>query len=148
MGIIWLVLGITICIWSSTFPFGGLAKPGAGYLPFGLGVFVSVFGVLLLFQSKRRGESKSLENSQSPFPQRSGVKRIIFCLANMLFAAAFLEYLGFSLTIFFMILFLMQTVEPQPWRKALFYSFIFALGALLVFKVLLHTELPGGIFGI
>ena len=55
--------------------------------------------------------------------------------------------LGFILTVFFLILFLMRTIEPQKWRVSVFYAAISALSTFVVFKVLLQTPLPEGLLG-
>ena len=144
--IIWLALGLTISIWSATFPFGSTQSPGPAYLPFGLGLCVIIISIIMLIQFLMR--EKGDRTPSSPlFPHSIGTRRVIFCLIGMVFSAAFLELLGFSLTMILMILFMMRTIEPQPWRKALFYSVGSGFGAFFLFKVLLQTQLPGGLLG-
>jgi predicted branched-subunit amino acid permease len=65
----------------------------------------------------------------------------------MLLSAILLEPLGFFLTVFFLILFLMRAIQPQKWSAAVLYALVCAGGALIVFKVLLKTQLPGGFLG-
>ncbi len=85
MAVFWILLGLTISIWSSRFPFGGLAHPGPAYFPLGTGLAITAFGVIMFFQA-RRGEkgnpSVSLETSGSssggcregcPLPVRNGI---------------------------------------------------------------------------
>lgn len=147
MAIIWILLGLTISIWSATFPFGGLEDPGPAYFPLGAGLIIIVFGVIMFFQARKRKESDSLRPSKPLIPHRAAVMRVVFCLVGMSVSAALFEILGFVLTMFFMILFMMRTIEPQKWRAALFYSVISALGSLFVFKFLLKTSLPTGFLG-
>ncbi len=147
MAIVWIILGLTISIWSATFPFGGLEDPGPAYFPLGAGLIIIVFGVIMFFQARKSKESDSLRPSEPFIPHRAAVMRVLFCLVGMSLATVLFEILGFVLTMFLMILFMMRTIEPQKWRTALFYSLISALGSLFVFKVLLKTSLPSGFLG-
>ena len=147
MAIIWILLGLTISIWSATFPFGGLEDPGPAYFPLCAGLIIIVFGVIMFFQARKPKESDSLRPSEPFIPHRAAVMRVLFCLVGMSLSAALFEILGFVLTMFLMILFMMRTIEPQKWRTALFYSVISALGSLFVFKFLLKTSLPSGFLG-
>jgi hypothetical protein len=147
MAIFWILLGLTISIWSATFPFGGLEDPGPAYFPTALGLIIIVIGMIMLFRARKEKEGNVLSPSEPPISHRASVMRVIFCLAGMTLSAVFFEILGFILTMFLMILFMMRTIDPQKWRKALFYSLISALGSLFVFRVLLKTQLPTGFFG-
>jgi hypothetical protein len=147
MAVFWVFLGITISIWSSRFPFGGLAHPGPAYFPVGLGLVIALFGVVVFFQAWKAREEGGVKPSARPSSNRAARNRVIFCLAGMTLSAVLFEMLGFVLTMFLMILFMMRTIAPQQWKTALFYSVVSALGSLLVFKVLLKTQLPGGFLG-
>ena len=147
MAVFWILLGLTISIWSSRFPFGGLAHPGPAYFPLGTGLAITAFGVIMLFQA-RRGEKGNPSGSPEPLvPHRAAVVRVVLCLCGMVLSAVLFETLGFVLTMFLMILFMMRTIAPQKWKTSLFYSLISALGSLFVFKVLLKTQLPSGFLG-
>ena len=147
MAIFWILLGLTISIWSSRFPFGGLAHPGPAYFPLGTGLAITVLGVIMLFHAGRGGKSSSSDRSDPLIPQRAAVKRVGFCLCGMALSAVLFEPLGFVLSMFFMILFMMRTIDPQKWKTSLFYSLVSALGSFFVFKVLLKTQLPSGFLG-
>ena len=73
--------------------------------------------------------------------------RVALTLGSMLLSAILFVPLGFVLTVFFLILFLMRAIQPQKWSVAIFYSFVSAAGAFIVFKVLLKSQLPGGFLG-
>ena len=147
MAVFWVLLGITISIGSSRFPFGGLAHPGPAYFPGGLGLVITIFGVIVFFQARKAREEGGVKPSAPPSPNRAATRRVVFCLAGMTLSAVLFETLGFVLTMFLMILFMMRTIAPQKWKTALFYSVVSALGSLFVFKVLLKTQLPGGLLG-
>jgi len=148
MGVVWILLGLTISIWSSTFPFGGLESPGPGYLPFMLGLLLIILGIILLLSAMLQTHSVSRHTVKPLIPDGPGLSRIALTLGAMGLSAAVFEYLGFVLTAFFLILFLMRTVHPQKWRAAVFYAFLTAVSAFIVFRLLLKTSLPKGIMGL
>lgn len=147
MAIFWIFLGVTIAAWSSTFPFGNLEDPGPAYFPAVLGVIIAVFGILLLIEARKAKEAKGSRPVEPPVSRRGSVQRVLFYLVGMTLSAVLFELLGFVLTMFFMILFMMRTIAPQKWNIALFYSLMSALGSFFVFRVLLKTQLPGGFLG-
>ncbi len=147
MSIFWIVLGVTIAVWSSTFPFGNLEDPGPAYFPAALGIIIALFGALLLIQARRAKEAKVSRPVESAASRRRAVHRVVLYLAGMTLSAVLFEVLGFVLTMFLMILFMMRTIAPQKWNTALFYSLISALGSFFVFRILLKTQLPGGFLG-
>ena len=148
MGVVWILLGTIISIWSSTFPFGGLESPGPGYLPFVLGVVLVILGIILLSTAMLQAEGVSRKPVKPLIPAGSGLTRIVLTLGSMALSAAVFESLGFVLTAFFLILFLTRTVRPQKWRVAIFYAFVTALSSFIVFRLLLKTSLPEGIMGL
>ena len=147
MAVFWIVLGMTITVWSATFPFGNLEEPGPATFPTALGLIILVMGLLLLLRGRRTKEGDALRSPRPPVSYRAAARRVVLYLAGMTVAAVLLEVLGFVLTMFLMILFLMRTISPQRWKTALFYSLISALGSLVVFRILLKTQLPGGFLG-
>jgi hypothetical protein len=147
LALFWVLLGMTIAVWSATFPFGNLEDPGPAYFPTALGLIIAVMGVLLLLRGRKAKETDALKPLDPPISHRAAARRVVFYLGGMTVSAALLEVLGFVLTMFLMILFMMRTISPQRWKKALFYSLISALGSLVVFRVLLKTQLPGGFLG-
>lgn len=147
MAIFWTLLGITIAVWSFTFPFGNLEDPGPGYFPFALGFIIALIGILMLIQT-RKVENQNRSRPVKPHVSRGpAVRRVLLYLTAMMLSAIFLETLGFVVTMFLMMLFMMRTIAPQRWRTALFYSVVSASGSLFIFKILLKTQLPEGFLG-
>ena len=147
MGIFWILLGLTISIWSATFPFGGLKAPGPALLPLACGLIVILLGSMMLFQGKTRKSNSPVKPSERLFPRGAPGMRVALTLGSMVLSAMLLVPLGFVLTVFFLILFLMRAIQPQKWGVAVFYAFVSAGGALIVFKILLKAQLPGGFLG-
>ncbi|OGP53580.1 MAG: hypothetical protein A2162_01950 [Deltaproteobacteria bacterium RBG_13_52_11b] len=147
MAIFWILLGLTISIWSATFPFGGLKSPGPALLPIACGIILILLGVILLLQTRVRKSGSSAKPSGRLFPQGDAGRRVVLTLGGMLLSAILLVPLGFALTVFLLLLFLMRAIQPQTWRVAVFYAFVSASGSFIVFKVLLKSQLPSGFLG-
>ena len=148
MAMFWVLLGLTISFWSATFPFGGLKDPGPAFLPLGCGLILILLGSIMIFQEKTRHADLSTKPFERLLPHGAAGKRVGFAMGSMLLSIILLTPLGFVLTVFFLILFLMRTIHPQKWRVAIFYAFVSAVGSFIVFKVLLRTQLPGGFLGL
>lgn len=147
MAIFWILLGLMISIWSATFPFGELKSPGPALLPLALGLILILLGGILFFQAIIRKGGTSPTALPPIIPVGAAFKRVVFTLGGLLLSFIFLEHLGFILTTFFLILFLMRAIDPQKWKLALFYALVSALGSFVLFQVLLKTQLPRGFLG-
>jgi hypothetical protein len=110
-------------------------------------LLIILFAMIIFYQTWKRREDEVSKPLEPVFPTHAAGRRIVFCLAGMTAAAAIFEFLGFVLSMFLMIVFMMRTIDPQPWKKAILYSLLSALGSLLVFKILLKTQLPSGLVG-
>lgn len=147
MAIFWILLGLTISIWSATFPSGGWEAPGPGFLPLTLGLILILLGSILFVQRIKQKGIISSGAAVPLIPVGAAFKRVAFTLGALLLSTAFLEYLGFILTVFFLILFLIQVIQPRKWRVAVFYALISSLSSFVIFQLLLKTPLPGGFLG-
>ena len=147
-GVFWVCFGIVISIWSATFPFGSLAEPGPSYFPLGCGLILVLLGSIMFIGARASKVQGSQQESSGTFlPDKAARKRTILTVTGILLSVIALEPLGFILTVFFMILFLVIVVKPQMWKMALFYAFICSVAFYTLFKMLLKTQLPSGIMG-
>jgi hypothetical protein len=143
----WITLGCMISIWSASFPFGKSERPGPAIFPLGTGLILISLGLVLFFQVRKRDEEKNEEKHVPLIPHGAAFRRVAFSLGGMLLSAVLIDHLGFLLTFFCLILFLVRAVQPQEWEKDTFYAVIFTLAAYLLFQVLLKTTLPKGFLG-
>lgn len=144
MGFLWMLLGITISIWSATFPFGGMSDPGPGYLPLACGLIIGLLGTVLLFSPAKPEANQPIKHGKSIFPRGAAARRVLLTIASMGFCAAVMSILGFVLSAFFMSLFLMRSVGPVKWKTAIFFAILYSFCSFFIFKVLLKTQLPVG----
>ena len=75
-------------------------------------------------------------------------KRIVLAVAALVVFGLLFESLGYVISTFLFIAFLLRAVEQQKWGLAVVVAFFTALATYLVFGLLLQTPLPGGILGL
>ncbi|HEY6367819.1 MAG TPA: tripartite tricarboxylate transporter TctB family protein, partial [Candidatus Binatia bacterium] len=73
--------------------------------------------------------------------------KITLVLLSLLLYAFFLERLGFVLTTFLLLSFLLGRIERASWTRSLGVSTAAALGSFAIFELWLKIRLPKGIFG-
>ncbi len=142
----WIVLGLVISVWSATFPFGRWEALGPAVLPFACGLMLILLGSLLLFQVRRKKKEKPFETPPL-LPRGAGLTRVVLSVSGMLLAAVLFQFVGYTITVFCLILSLMRINEPEKWKSDLFYAFVFTLGSYMLFQVLLKASLPPGFLG-
>lgn len=146
VAIFWIVLGVTISIWSATFPFGRWESIGPAILPLACGLVLIFFGMILLLQAWKRKE-KPAKSNVPIIPQGAAATRVALSLGGLLLSAVIFDLLGFILTLFLLILFLMQVIQPFKWRVAIFFTLAMTLGSYFFFNTLLKVTLPRGFLG-
>lgn len=101
--------------------------------------------ILLLFSSFR---SRGSDDKISFFPVPSAWKRVLITFLSLAAYNGLLNLLGFTLTTFLFLGFLLKVVFPQSWRRTLLVAVIGAASARFLFVHFLETQLPKGIFGL
>jgi hypothetical protein len=142
----WILFGVVISVWSSTFPFGSLEEQGPAIFPLGSGLALILLGSILLLQELKQADQKVVEASPL-MPRGSAGMRVGLSLAAMLLAAVLFDAFGFMLTVFCLMFILMRVSQPNALRVDLFYSLVFTVGSYLLFRVILKTTLPKGLLG-
>ena len=136
-----LALACVTLLETGKLPIGNLHSPQAGFFPLLIGLLLGVFSVVLLFQTlkEKRGET-------SPAPTPSGrQKRVLLTLGALFCVALFFERLGYLISTFLLIGFLLATVSRQkPW-VVITTAFLSSVISYLLFGVVLQTQLPAGI---
>ena len=124
---------------------GSWKEPDAGFLPLWGGITLVIMSILLLFSSIR---SRGPDDKVSFFPVPSAWKRVLVTFLSLAAYNGLLNLLGFTLTTFLFLGFLLKVVFPQSWRRTLLVSVLGAASARFLFVHFLETQLPKGIFGL
>ncbi len=142
--IFFLFVGIFFSVYSRTVEIGTFMEPGPGFLPFFGGLTLAAMSIALLLGTFIR---KMAELGSSFFPQKDSWKRVVAVFLSLIAYNLLLTHLGFTLTTFFFIGFLVRFIFPQTMKRTLIVAILSALGARLLFINFLETQLPKGFLG-
>jgi putative tricarboxylic transport membrane protein len=145
---IWLIIGIAICIGSVKLKLGSFHTPGPGFLPFLSGALLAISGLILIFSTHftrlKQGEEAKNQTLAVKWHWKKFVNPLVTLL--ILFAyIALLEPLGFILTTFVCLLSLFKLSEPKKWLTPLALSASTAVLSYLLFSVWLQCQFPKGL---
>jgi putative tricarboxylic transport membrane protein len=139
-----LALALAALLEASKLPFGRLNSPQPGFFPLILAIFLAIFSLALMAESIREAKEESRSASGE-----SGIwKRIVLAVGALFVFGVLFESLGYILSTFLFIAFLLRAVEQQNWSLVVVVAFFTSLATYLVFALLLNTPLPGGILGL
>ncbi len=118
--------------------------PGPGFLPFWLGVGMAVLSAVRFGEVSLRADAPMKPGF---LPDRSALVRILSILVALVLSIWLVDALGFSLTMFGFLLFLLMVLGRQNLLLTLFISVAGSFGTYYVFRHWLHVFLPGAPLG-
>lgn len=142
--IFFLAVGISFSLYARSVEIGSWHHPGPGFLPFWAGLTLSAMAVALILRSYA---SKILEARPPFFPQKDSWKRVLATFLALIAYNLLLSPMGFGLTTFLFLAFLVKFIFPQTWRRTLLVAILGSVITRLLFINFLETQLPKGIFG-
>ena len=127
--------------WASReYPFGTLAEPGPGYLPFVLALTLAAFGVVLALRgSVARTQQRELRFDDLP--------HALVLLAVLSAAAYAFERAGYRVTVAMMLFFLLAVIERRNVMVSALLAAGMALGSFYLINDFLRVPLPVGPWG-
>lgn len=142
-GIFWMGFG-------GVFAIGGLHQglvrmgiPGPGSLPFIVGLILIGLSFIVFFQALF---SKSAPKEKF-FPQQSSLPKLILALISLFIYGFLLKPIGFVLTTFIFLIFVLRLIGHERWIAVVSFSLLTAVLSYLLFTAL-QVELPKGIWRI
>ena len=142
--IFFLGVGIFFALYARSVDIGTWNEPGPGFLPFWAGITLSAMSFALLLGSYAR---KAWAARPSFFPMPGSWKRVLATFLSLIAYNLLLTPLGFTLTTFLFLLFLVKFIFQQSWARTLMVSVLGSVVARLLFINFLETQLPKGLFG-
>jgi hypothetical protein len=146
-----IALGIFVAYHSYySLKLGILISPGAGFLPFLCGIALMVLGVVWRFQAvlfKPSSAAKPAAGSPAGSETATGAtsrSRVKLCLAfgtTVAYALLF-ERIGFFVATLLFMLVWQMVVERKRWLRAIIITVLGTVAMYVLFKLLLHVELP------
>jgi putative tricarboxylic transport membrane protein len=144
--LVWLLVGVGFIWGGLKMEIGPLDGPGPGFFPTIIGGVLSLLS-LALFLTTSWGENQLSVKGSFWKEQRSWVK-VSLSLFSLVFYLIALNYLGYILTTFLFILYLLKFVGKRGWGGSLLIAIIASLGSFAVFKTALGVLLPRGLINI
>ena len=145
--LLWLGVAVLICIGSLQLSLGTFNNPGPGFFPFGAGLILGILAAVVFVQP-RRAASSSKGNRESVLVSPGAGKKIVLTTVALLAYVVGMEYLGFLISTFIFLAFVLRTIEPQRWGVVILESLLASGICYFVFQIWLQVELPRGIFQI
>jgi putative tricarboxylic transport membrane protein len=144
--LVWIGLGVFVTLYSYHIGLGRFLEPGPGLMPFVLGV---VMLLLSLFKLAIDVRSQVIEERKRTGTENGGSGRVFLgkiaaVAAGLLAFALLLEPLGYLLTTFLVLSFLLKVAGYERWLRVLPYSAIITLVTYFGFTYL-GTRFPQGI---
>ena len=147
-----MIAGVVLLLLSGLVIFGALQMPpsasfgpGAGFLPFWLGVLLAVLATIL-FVSAWRSQA-TVKNSEPLFPGKQALFAITLVLIGLAVYILLIDVLGYVVDTFLFIVFLVRVVERESWPLTLKLAVAATAGLFIVFHLLLEITLPSNMFG-
>ena len=137
----WVALGILVCYGATQLGLGSVTEPGSGFIFFWSGLILVILSVMTIAESLRSSE-KIVEETGAMNWVKIGL-----VLLSLLLYAFFLERLGFVVTTFVLLIFLLSWIEETNWARSLGVASAAALGSFAIFELWLKIRLPRGILG-
>ena len=144
--LVWLGLAILICIGSLRLSLGNFHNPGPGFLPFIAGAIVGLLAAVVYFQARRTSAKTEIKGDLST--NKGGMKKMVLTTVALLAYGWGMDYLGFLVSTFIFLAFLLRMIEPQRWSLVILESILASGVSYLVFEIWLQAQLPKGVFQI
>ncbi len=144
-GVVLLVLSGSVIWGAMQMPPSASFGPGAGFLPFWLGVVLAILATILFVSAWYRQAGE--QDKKSVFPGKQALLTIVSVLIGLAVYIYLIEILGYLVDTFLLILYLMKVVEREKWLLTLTVAVGTTVILFVTFQVLLKITLPSNMFG-
>jgi putative tricarboxylic transport membrane protein len=124
------------------FPFGSVVKPGPGFFPVGVGVFLCLAAAALTLASGRGPRRPSTDDGL----MRDARVRVATTVLALVGFCLVLPWVGYPASAFAFVALLLRRLGDTAWPTALVTAALSALVSYYAFGVLLGVPLPRGPF--
>jgi putative tricarboxylic transport membrane protein len=113
--------------------------PGAGFFPFWLGALMGLLSLIWLVQVSS-GKGRPREGDF--LPGREGMIRLLSVLVALVLATLLIDFLGFQLPMFLLLVFLLRVPGQQKFWLTLVIALLGSVGIFHLFGSYLDVHLP------
>lgn len=146
--LLFLLFSVYISIESYRLGPGTLRKPGAGYFPFIASAALGIISLSVLIRTLLKEAPKPIMEDSVTRAEPLNWQNIVLTLVAMLVYVAIFSWLGFVLSTFLIMVFLVWVVGGARWHVSLITALSVTLASYLLFEVALDAQLPKGILEI
>ena len=143
--ILFLLLSVYISIESYRLGLGKLSMPGPGTFPFIAGAALGIISASLLIRTLLKEPLRKTLAEPGEDSEPINWQNIFLTLAAMLVYVVILNWLGFVLSTFVLMIFLVWAVGRARWHVSLITALSITIASYLLFEVALDAQLPKGI---
>jgi putative tricarboxylic transport membrane protein len=137
---VWFIFGSVIAFQAYKLDIGDLHTPGAGMLPFILGVILVLLSVPI-FVYAYRGFRKR-DRKEDNVWERLDFRKMGISVLALIFYGFALDKVGFTLTVLITMFVLFKVVGSTKWYKILLLSCLTAFFSYLLFVIVLEVQFP------
>jgi putative tricarboxylic transport membrane protein len=150
-----IALGVFIALYSYYYlKLGVMISPGAGFLPFFLGIALIVLGVVWFIttgisrvSASKKSEGDSSCTGDDDLPSETPItgrfpRKLFFGLIIIVVYAWLFERLGYLLSTLFFMLGWQILVEREKWIKTIAITVLAATAMYALYRLFLHVQLP------
>lgn len=141
-GVFFFLIALGICLESIRIGLGNLKKPGTSFFPFlgGIVLLLLSLGLILKHFTSKKEFSENQEDRTIRW------QNVIIVALLILIYTYVLDYLGYLISTFVLMVFLFRSIEYQPWWIVFVGSGCSSGFSYLLFQIWLKVDLPRGIF--
>jgi hypothetical protein len=143
--IFWLLIGLYVAIVAYKLGVGTFNQPGRGFIFFLAALLLMIFSAIDLariFIGKRKNDQE-----ENPLWSDSRWQRVLLTIGGLSSYIYLLRWLGFSLSTFLLMFFLLKAMESKKWGTAILFSLLVTAASYSFFKLWLKVPFPPGILG-
>ena len=133
-------LGCYVAAASREYPFGTIAEPGPGFLPFALALMLAACGIVVAIGACFVAPARPVSFADLP--------HALVVLSALAAAACAIERLGFRATVVVMLLVFLLAIERRNPLVAVPLTLAFAFGSFHLINDVLRVPLPVGPWGL
>jgi putative tricarboxylic transport membrane protein len=144
--LVWIALGVFVSIYAYKLGMGKLSEPGAGFIPFWLGIIVAGLALFkLVKESRAKGEGEGADSKTVKGVGRSAaLGKLIFITVTLIAYALVLDWLGYIITTFMAMILLLRFSGYTQWVRIVVYAIIIVGISHLIFRYL-GVQFPVGV---
>lgn len=142
-GLFWLFVALFVSAMGLKFGLGTPGYPGPGFFPFLVGIILAGLSLAIIILTER------VKYKDTTFAKWPFFSKGVFFTLSILFAYSIsLEFIGYILGSFFLMLYLFKVPGTQKWRLSLFLSVAMTALTYFFLGVLLQAQFPKGVFNL